>query len=455
MMGFTLSDGEQFVQKYGKASKDPKALGKILSEILEPRVLGGAIFAKYYYLKQWSEDSEDKLDEKTKQWFKLACQRLKKIAGSELRFFKGTLARISLTSSNQGFGPVPAPGTECEQRLFIKNDGKVTYNVYAYNQKQEKARARGQRFKLTPDKSHALMSAFTDYFSEGYQQQMVTDIGTWELILTNTDGQDFYFDGSVCCHLIGEQGDLSKILLNSLDRSELYAFDNDGKPEPAETIRAEYTHEIFGADGDKIHKETLVIKKTDGTLEYTCDDGAGKRVAMNYYLPVDVDGLLSDISGDGKFWFELLGRDVPGGLREQSLNQEFTVKLGFKHQPDRTYNGIFSLENLPSGWSVFAEHMKEIMSKYFAADLFNHDLYDPTRAKEDEYIFCSVTFSDQGQSYYYLTDDENLKVGDTVWVPVGDDEHKIKARIVKIEHFTAQNAPRDIETTKYIEALPK
>ena len=67
-----------------------------------------------------------------------------------------------------------------------------------------------------------------------------------------------------------------------------------------------------------------------------------------------------------------------------------------------------------------------------------------------EYIYCSVTFSPTGQTYYYKTDDETLRVGDVVIVTVGSQREKKTAKIKKIERFSAITAPYPPNKTKDI-----
>ena len=66
------------------------------------------------------------------------------------------------------------------------------------------------------------------------------------------------------------------------------------------------------------------------------------------------------------------------------------------------------------------------------------------------YIYCSVTFSKGGISYYYITDDTSLEVGDPVLVPVEYYGRTGKARITKIEHFAEELVPYPLKRVKRI-----
>lgn len=78
-------------------------------------------------------------------------------------------------------------------------------------------------------------------------------------------------------------------------------------------------------------------------------------------------------------------------------------------------------------------------------------LYDDDYVPESgEYIYCSVSFNSEGKTYYYKTDNEELKCGDKVIVPVGKEERPEIATIEKIEKFSAGNTPFPPRLTKDI-----
>ena len=70
-----------------------------------------------------------------------------------------------------------------------------------------------------------------------------------------------------------------------------------------------------------------------------------------------------------------------------------------------------------------------------------------------EYIFCSVVFNEKGKPYYYLTSDDSIEVGDYVEV-LGMHFPSI-AKVVKIEKFSKNTAPYDVEKVKTITKLIK
>lgn len=84
--------------------------------------------------------------------------------------------------------------------------------------------------------------------------------------------------------------------------------------------------------------------------------------------------------------------------------------------------------------------------EYFESLLECHMDDDDT----DEYIFCSVVFGNGDKSYYYLCDDEDIRCGDYVIVPVGRSNREETGRVVKIEIFKGNVAPLPVDSLKYI-----
>jgi len=71
-------------------------------------------------------------------------------------------------------------------------------------------------------------------------------------------------------------------------------------------------------------------------------------------------------------------------------------------------------------------------------------------AKPDQLIYCSVSFSKDGYTYYYRTEDVNLETGDKVVVPVGPDRFERVGVVEEIEYFFPHEVPYPIEKTKFI-----
>ncbi len=90
------------------------------------------------------------------------------------------------------------------------------------------------------------------------------------------------------------------------------------------------------------------------------------------------------------------------------------------------------------------------MQFYGIGEILNHSVYSKESRKTNDYIFCSVEFNKNGKSYYYITEDDSLKIGDYVLVPVRNDSRTAVAEIVNIEYFPEDKVPFPIDKAKSI-----
>lgn len=68
----------------------------------------------------------------------------------------------------------------------------------------------------------------------------------------------------------------------------------------------------------------------------------------------------------------------------------------------------------------------------------------------EEYLYCSVSFHPGGKTYYYMTEDENIKVGDYVVVSVGTDGKEAIVRVMAIEAYYEDEVPFPVDATRHI-----
>lgn len=68
-------------------------------------------------------------------------------------------------------------------------------------------------------------------------------------------------------------------------------------------------------------------------------------------------------------------------------------------------------------------------------------MYGKVRRCDNDIIYCSVEFEDGYKSYYYISDDDTIEVGDFVLVPAGKDNHEAVVEVVKKEYFAEEDVP--------------
>ena len=75
---------------------------------------------------------------------------------------------------------------------------------------------------------------------------------------------------------------------------------------------------------------------------------------------------------------------------------------------------------------------------------------EETLSDKNEYIYCGVMYEGNDFTYHYLTDDESIKIGDTVIVPVGSTNEETTATVVSVGKYLRVAAPYPVEKTKKI-----
>jgi len=106
---------------------------------------------------------------------------------------------------------------------------------------------------------------------------------------------------------------------------------------------------------------------------------------------------------------------------------------GLMYNGDNTY---------PGNWDA--------LLTFFGINLDDEDNYEKPGRKPGELIYCRVSFSGDGSTYYYQTEDESIKVGDRVIVPVGPNNDKRVAVVEGIEYFEPTKVPFPLDKVKYI-----
>lgn len=183
------------------------------------------------------------------------------------------------------------------------------------------------------------------------------------------------------------------------------------------------------------------------------------------------------IDDEGRVWFSGYSFDHGGENYEKARSKNFKIE---KTDTDRLlgaiaayfgneYDEIFATDI--GNWVMELTNTEGTVYKFRGSlcadfDYEGTDLSDLVRdivdmddlyvfdgkkkRRKSEYIFCSVTFDEGYKSYYYLTDDDSIEVGDFVLVPVGKENHETVVEVVNIEYFSEENVPLPVEKTKRI-----
>lgn len=457
-LGFEMDSGNSFCERYPKAFNDVEELDKIINEIDDAQFLGTAIFSQWRYITHWSYNSHP-LDSEYRPWFICAFCRLMTITSEDNTppfVFFGNAKKVKIYSNNICFGYCPKKDDEVEQHLTITEDGRVWLTRYAikedlnfadYNKTEQK------QFKIDPEKARFLLSKFTKYFRDEYEISFATDVGSFEMWIDDDEGKRAYFIGPLISEFVVDGFDLSQLVRDTLEDQTLFVFDDNGYEKIKRiTIDYRFTSVIIPADESADitweYKDHLVIDRQTETIEDVLKLAEQCDVTRKYHVAEGVTSFLDELDIEGLFTeFNEPEEDI---IESPEGTAKYEVKVEFYRQEPRIISGNYDKQGLPKDWPEFIEDLYRFISFYGFGEMFDEKQYTRTYRKKNDYIFLSVKFGGYGKSYYYLTDDDTIQVGDQVEVPVGSDGTERIVMVSKKEYFSEDRLPMALDKVKSI-----
>lgn len=458
-LGFVMDCGHAFAEKYGDAASNFEALERVIDQVTDIPLLGSAIYSQWRYFIHWAYSGEEILEPKNREWFSIALSRLGELAIRQLNLFKGDPQKVRIVSNNICYGPPPEPDDEVEQHITINADGRVWFSAYNFGSGfGEHEKARSKIFKIEKATAAKVLSAIASYFGNGYMEWFATDIGDWNMEITNTEGAVYKFQGSLCCDIEVDGADLSDMIRDVLGMDDLDVFDGNHKPDRVDRVTVDY-HRITKIKPKQPVSETaeyvtwdyterLVIDRESETIEHIQNIGSGCVVSRKFYVQGGIEDLLDDIDADDLFG-EIEGN--PDNVADDPLeSKDYTITVDFKKGPQRVIQGTYDKKALPEFWGDFADDVWNFIQFYGCGEILDPAVYRKVKRCRNDYVYCSVEFDEGYKSYYYIADEDNIRVGDRVIVPVGRDNHHSAAEVVKVEYFAEDDVPLPLGRTKHI-----
>ncbi|MEI3614299.1 hypothetical protein [Pseudogracilibacillus sp. SO30301A] len=459
-LGFEMDCGNAFEHVYGGAVHNCDELDKVIDNVTDIQLLGSAIYSRWRYFNHWAYDGAEILEPKNRAWFILALSRLALLSVDNPFIFQGTLKKMRIVSNNICYGPMPEPDEEVEQHITINDEGRVWFSGYNYGRTGEKyKKARSKYFKIEKASAEKLLSTIAEYFSNEYIETFATDIGDWTMELTNTDGVTYRFRGSLCADFDVTGTDLSDLVRDIVGMDDLYVFDGNCKPDIINKITLDY-HRVTKIKPKEVpedstwefvtwdYTERLIIDRDTETLEHIQNIGTGCKVSRKYEVEGGIESLLENFDAEDLFSHSEGNPDDV--IETPNETKDYTITIDYKKNPQRIITGSYDKNGLPEDFADFAETVFDFIRFYGMGEILDPSVYGKAKRRKSEYIFCSVSFDEGCKSYYYLTEDDSIEIGDFVLVPAGKDNHEVVVEVVNIEYFSEENAPLPIEKTKRI-----
>ena len=99
-----------------------------------------------------------------------------------------------------GYGPMPTPDKEIEQRLTLNSRGQIWFSNYLYGDGVKPKLHRKERSTISPTDAAQILRLVSKEFASPQSSGFVTDVGMWRLSLLNEAGQSFKYEGSLVSH---------------------------------------------------------------------------------------------------------------------------------------------------------------------------------------------------------------------------------------------------------------
>lgn len=196
------------------------------------------------------------------------------------------------------------------------------------------------------------------------------------------------------------------------------------------------------------YTEQLIIDRASDTIEYIERIDTGCTISHKYEIEGGVQVFL-DYFDAGCLFGQIRGApedaiEFPSGPRD------YRITLRFESGPEKVITGSFDKDNLPEDYSDFARITAYFLHSYSRNEILSPYMYERQRRRKSDLIFCSVEFENSYKSYYYLTEDDTIEIGDAVIVPAGWEDRRAIAEVVDIEYCSKEDAPFPLEKTKHI-----
>ncbi len=206
------------------------------------------------------------------------------------------------------------------------------------------------------------------------------------------------------------------------------------------------------------YTEHLTIDRILGTIELSQEADVDCTVVHTYRMREKVEALLDQFGTENLFFarYPLNARGEEEPDREENRFEDpdnkitYLIEIHYQRGPDRLLSGPYDKEGLPADFPDFIRPIFSLIQHYGAGEMIFPSVYGKRPHKKGDLIYCSVSFEEDGDTYYYITEDASITRGDYVVVPAGRDNRLTIVKVVKVEYFAPEKAPFPLERTKRV-----
>lgn len=135
--------------------------------------------------------------------------------------------KIRINSNSISYGPMPNANTEVEQHITINNRGRVWLSRYRFGNGEERYPLIEKEYFHISEEITSRILELAEKMVETEDEVFVTDVGSWELIISDESGQTRKSLGSLILNDSEIVQELCSVIRKALDRSDLMLLDGN------------------------------------------------------------------------------------------------------------------------------------------------------------------------------------------------------------------------------------
>lgn len=362
--------------------------------------------------------------------------------------FKGKLKKIRIDSERANDSVLSIEDMDIAQRLTIDANGKV----YLTHKTSDEKTVQKEKFTILVERVMGIFEILEYCFTVEREMVMSNSTGYWSVTLTNDEGKEFRYGGAMVplidpgAFLDGISDEIRKLV----GREDLLLF--DGNPDRVVFICIDYvkkTKEETGSgltmSGEQV--EQLIISRELETMTYKVQINEETVATYNYHLDGGLSVLLDFFPTD---YFCNVKGNPSDVIDDPTVERDYSISLRSKYGLEYKIVGSYDRDGLPRDWSKFVDEVKSFMFSFMRNDFFNSNIYRRPKRRISDLIICQVVFGKYSNEYSYLTDDDSLKEGDKVLVPLGPHNKETVAEIAGKGYYAKEDAPYPVDKIKKI-----
>ncbi len=283
--------------------------------------------------------------------------------------------------------------------------------------------------------------------------------GSWNIRISDSLGNIYSYQGfyGMLKDIVGF--DPSEYIREELDMYNLLAFNGKKNNDRIDrvTIYLDRTIKVNYSDGeDKTptydelieYHERMVVDRAGMYIEH--DHGIEGN--FKSYQKIELGHKLKDFlnSFDADSFFMNFNDESTKSSNKPNDYSVFRIEIVYKDRGVREISGSFDRKGLPIDWMDFSDGILKFHIDFGLGDILVPDVMRKNAPDVGEVIYVSVRFKHSYSTYYYITDDEEITIGDHVLVPVGKENKEVEAVVEDVEYFKRDEVPYPLDKIKRV-----